>query len=527
MDRGEVGELLESLGFHSTSIDGKRWKAPLGGEGRRYAVSAKISSSFTHLRVKRVLSLGDPPYHPELLPRLLQFNQEMPVVKFGLDKECHVNAILTLPNQGVDDELVNSSLSLLSYYVRRCERKLSVLVGEQSSKARHAKGARPAAKTAQPAASARRNPFARPISEQPVLGGQSRVTMILDTKGLRAGLDIDAPRVVLKPDAPRLKEIWSHDVGAVPTGVPAVYSDRVLLSSRDSAVHGLSLKDGTPFWRFECFASPGSPVAAKRQLYCVVGSTLLAIDIRSGRKLWDLQHAAEARFSTPTLSDGCVLVGAVDGKLFCFDAQTGSELWSYQCQASVLSAPVVHEEQVYAVASDGHIYVLQFHNGKERARFMITGGMESVGFCAPWIFAAVEGQRLMACDLAMRKQIWEVAAGEDFKTVIAPTANEERVIFTTGRSQQNRLFALDSASGAQLWTASTGGWGHAPVALGEVLFVASGRHVYKIDAVSGKTLGCLPLDAPVSTGLAVGFDRLYVGTEGGTAYCLQTGEAPV
>lgn len=520
MDRAQVGELLESLGFHATSDDGKRWKAPLGGEGRRYAVSAKISSSFTHLRVKRVLSLGEPPYHPELLPRLMRFNQEMPVVKFGLDKDSYVNAILTLPNQGVDDELVNSSLSLLSYYVRRCERKLSAMVRGKEAKPQRAVVAK------RPVSASRPNPFSRPASEQPVLGTPSRVTMILDTKGLRAGLDIDAPRVVFKPGAPKLEQVWSCEVGAALTGVPAVYSDRVLFACRDSSVYGLSLKDGSNLWSFECKGTPSTPVAAKRQFFCVVGSSLLAVDIRSGRKVWDVQHAAEARFSTPTLHDGCVLVGSVDGKLLCIDGQTGSELWSYQCQASVLSAPVVHDDQVYVVASDGHIYVLQFHGGKERARFMITGGMESVGFCAPWIFAAVEGQRLMACDLAMRKQIWEMAAGEDFKTVVAPTADEDRVVFTTGRSQQNRLFALDSASGEPLWTASTGGWGHAPVALDDVLFVASGRHLYKIAANSGKTLACLALDAPVSSGLSIGLDRLYVGTEGGRAYCVDTGERP-
>ncbi len=537
MDRRDVGELLQHLGFRSAG-DGKRYRADLGGEGRKHAVSAKVSSTFTHLRVKSVFRLGEAPADSELLVRLMQLNQEMPVAKFCLDKNFNVHAIMTLPNSGLGDELINSALSLLQYYVRRVERKLGSLVRNVPSPA-PAETARPRPEpapepspepaaepspAARPGPEAQPEPFRRPRRAFELGGtaprkGSGRSTLVLRVSDLSR--EEQLRKVVLQSNAPRMQEMWRFDFDDSLIGVPAVYTDRALFASNEGAIYALSLRDGGPIWRFDCEGTPSSPVGQKRQFFCVVASTLIAADVRTGRRHWSAQQKASAHFSTPTLDAGRVLVGSVDGKLQCYDAQAGNLLWAYQCQASVLSPPVVQDELVYAVASDGHIYILQLENGKERARFMIPGGIESVGFFSPWIFAGAEGKRLVACDLGSRKPMWEVEVGCDVKSPLPPHVDEHRVYFGTALPDDNRLFVLDAATGKGLYEISTGSWSGTPLGAGKSLLLASDRAVYQVAADNGASRAVYTARGKITTGLALCRGRLMFGTEGGHAYCLQ------
>lgn len=488
---------LAQLRFKPASPDERLWVTALAGDGRQLPLYARLTDAFVQLRVSPLTTVAQPPVEADLARRLLLLNDELPVAKFSLDKEHRVNFSLDLPHTSADKAQLFSAVSLIARTVKRYDRELRLL----------AEGPRQELPG-----------LAKPKKQT------ARRTVVLDTDAVRRALspEVTAPERRFEPAEQRFKQAWSYDTGAALSGVPYVHSDRVLFASADGSVLALSLKRGSKKWRFPTDETPSSPVAAGKQYFCTAGKAVLSGDIRSGRRLWRYSLASGARFGTASFHGGAVLVGASDGKVYCIDAERGAVAWTFQAQAAIQSAPIVHEGLVYAVAQDGHFYVIDFPSGTERARFMISTGIASLGFAAPFIYAAAEGNRLLACDLQERRQTWEVPTDDDVKSPIPPCITGELVMFNTGRSTDNRLYAVERSSGKLLWTAPTGLWGQAPtLAPNGQLCISCDRWIHALDGAGGTAQASAELGEAVTTSLGMLDTRVFVGTESGKVICLQ------
>jgi hypothetical protein len=75
-------------------------------------------------------------------------------------------------------------------------------------------------------------------------------------------------------------------------------------------------------------------------------------------------------------SDGLVLVGADDGRLYALDARTGATRWSYGTGGAITSAPAVGANGVIYVGSlDGSLYVLN-RDGSLISSFRTGGAID-------------------------------------------------------------------------------------------------------------------------------------------------------
>ncbi len=492
-----VAQELAQLRFLPASPDERLWYTALTGDGRQLRLYARLTDAFVQLRISPLTTVAKPPVDLELARRLLLLNEELPVAKFSLDKEHRVNFSLDLPNTSADKAQLFSAVSLIARTVKRYDRELRLLA--EGPKEELPGMQKPRKQTA-------------------------RRTVVLDTDAVRRALtpELSAPERRFEPAEQRISQAWDYDAGAALSGVPYVHSDRVLFACGDESVLALSLKRGSKKWRFPTDETPSSPVAAGKQFFCTAGKAVLAGDIRSGRRLWRYSLASGARFGTASFHGGAVLVGANDGKVYCIDAERGAVAWTFQAQAAVQSAPIVHEGLVYAVAQDGHFYVLDFPSGVECARFMISGGIESLGFAAPNIYAAAEGNRLLACDLQERRQSWEVAAEDEVKSPIPPCIASELVMFNTGRASNNRLYAVERSSGNLLWTAPTGRWGQAPtLAPNGQLWISCDGWIHALNGAGGTAQASAELSEAVTTSLGMLDTRVFLGTESGKVICLQ------
>ena len=63
--------------------------------------------------------------------------------------------------------------------------------------------------------------------------------------------------------------------------------------------------------------------------------------------------------SSPTVANGVIYVGSYDGKIYAFDAKTGTDLWSFATGARITSSPIVLDGILYVGSTDHTLYA--FH----------------------------------------------------------------------------------------------------------------------------------------------------------------------
>ena len=129
----------------------------------------------------------------------------------------------------------------------------------------------------------------------------------------------------------------------------------------------------------------------------------------------------------PTVDDGVVYVGSMDGYLYAVDSQTGRELWKFEAGHPVISTPAVADGTVYFGSgcvgefclrrpdSDYNFYALDSQTGQEIWRFKTGGGVASSPLVADdLVYFGSEDQHVYALDRQTGQEISIVKEVEDY-----------------------------------------------------------------------------------------------------------------
>jgi outer membrane protein assembly factor BamB len=142
----------------------------------------------------------------------------------------------------------------------------------------------------------------------------------------------------------------------IATGWPVRLSDRTAISASP-------LVDGNRVFVAVDFKNAFKPSGA---VFC--------LDRMTGSTRWTAKTVRPVSISSPCLADGCLYVG--EGyhqdsgcKLYCFDAETGYEKWSFPTASHVESSPCVVDGLVYVGAGDDGVYCVEAQTGKEKWHF--------------------------------------------------------------------------------------------------------------------------------------------------------------
>jgi len=203
------------------------------------------------------------------------------------------------------------------------------------------------------------------------------------------------------------------------------------------------------------FAAP--PTAVNGIVYVGgsgTGGTLYAVDELNGNLLWT-SSVANGDFSSPTVSTDGVFV-SYPCQVYKFDPLTGTSIWHYSgaCEGGG------GETSPYA---NGMLYVRDIMSGG--LIFNAASGVQTGSFSAPYytVIPALNSQdmylqnagTLQAIDLTSHSMVWSFTG--DGHLVSAPIIINTYVII--GSSLGN-VYALDGATGAQIWSSNAG----APIA---------------------------------------------------------------
>ncbi len=115
-----------------------------------------------------------------------------------------------------------------------------------------------------------------------------------------------------------------------------------------------------PKWRYNLgyATTSSSPTVANGVLYIgALDGTVYALNASTGAKLWSYKTGGRVD-SSPAVANGVVYVGSYDYNLYALNASTGAKLWTYHTGWLVDDSPSVANGVVYFGGGDGYVYAL-------------------------------------------------------------------------------------------------------------------------------------------------------------------------
>ncbi len=326
-------------------------------------------------------------------------------------------------------------------------------------------------------------------------------------------------------------------------------------------------------WRFQA-DSPvyHTPVSCGERIYfTTTKGGVFALDLE-GNEIWS-KHPVRGtkrdgtprmeRFDAPTACfDGTVLVGAMSGTLYAFDAATGAQKWTYDVGGPILGTVNIHRsaesggaDRVYVIGqNDGTLHGIELESGTrswkaeaiDRCDGSPSVGGDAIifGSCAAalHVFSAQDGKLIKNIPIDDDSQIaggvaivgdsvfsgshsgylihansktgevvWINKDSED-EVLSTPAVSGEWVVFT---SYDGLVYGLDRTTGQKRWSFDTEGWPTSPViAAGKVILSADGV-LYLLRLDTGEKIWSYEV-SDETTSPAIIRGMIVVGSEDGT-----------
>jgi outer membrane protein assembly factor BamB len=275
------------------------------------------------------------------------------------------------------------------------------------------------------------------------------------------------------------------------------------------------------------------------------------------KKLGNGFYETQFSGSSPAIYNGKLYVGGKNEYFFCFNKDTGEEIWSYKVTDAglfpgIYTTPVFYKGNAYfgstgsnLIENGGHIFALKAENGSLVWKYYTASDVDSISLDEGQIYAydgkftytidAVTGKLvkkyedtvianngklytvdyingvLSRIDPAAEKVIWSFKVGDEIFTMPA---------FYSGKIYIDGKFCLDEEKGTVVWKNSNIGGVHQAFDNG-LLFVG-GEKLYCVDASSGqinweKAIGTI--SSPVALNGKV-YVAPYVGEYEKKVFCL-------
>ena len=262
-----------------------------------------------------------------------------------------------------------------------------------------------------------------------------------------------------------------------------------------------------------------SPAVADGKVY--VGSVdgrVYCLDSLTGTQVWN-HTTGWYVYSSPAVVDGRVYVGSDDNGTYCLDASTGAQLWNYTTGGYIHSSPTVANGRVYIGSCDGKIYCLDALTGA--LRWIQTTEQEvrsSPAIAYDRVYVGSYDGRVYSLFASTGEFNWNYTTGGSVHS--SPAVVDGKVYVG---SDDNKTYCLDAFTGTQIWNFTTAGYvSSSPAVADGRVYVGSDYdpNVYCLDASTGTRIWGYPTGLYAHSSPAVADGKVYIGSVDNNTYCL-------
>lgn len=287
-----------------------------------------------------------------------------------------------------------------------------------------------------------------------------------------------------------LAEVWSFATSGNVDGSPVANDNQVFVAASDAGVFALATDTGTQAWHI---APPegvwGRSLALAGQVLLVglPGEILVGLDTRTGQEVWRTTLVGDVQ-RPPLVAGDMLYVGTTfvgpglesqpERKAFVYALRIsdGSAVWSFETDTYLIVTPALDGTTLYA---GGSYY--------DPAHDIAEGGP----------------MRVYAFDATSGTPQWSVDGDAGLIKRIAASGT-----LVTYLAYQDRLFALDTRTGASVWTYHTENWTPDFLVDGDTIYFGVGNgFAHAVDATSGEQRWKTRLDVfrrPIESPVLVG-----------------------
>lgn len=337
-----------------------------------------------------------------------------------------------------------------------------------------------------------------------------------------------------------VRSTWTGDAGTGSgkygkvSASPIVFDGRVYTLDATGRVTAFSISGGGIAWRVS-FAPEGENNPSKGyggglavdggRLYAATGfGTIVALDPRSGKKLWERAIGVPFRAS-PTAAGDRVYAVSIEGEVYSLSGADGAENWTYRGipeKASIISnaSPAVDGDLVIVPFSSGEVVALRVSTGQvawadSLARSRSASSLAAMSDAARpvvdsgQVFAIGHGGRMIAVNARTGERLWSLSIPGIQQPWVA--GDSVFVVDTEGQ-----LIAVARREGKIQWTTKLPGdakWS-GPVLAGNRLWLTSSKGALaSVEPTTGKLAGTQDIGGAAFIAPVVASGRMFVLTD--------------
>ena len=281
------------------------------------------------------------------------------------------------------------------------------------------------------------------------------------------------------------------------------------------------------------FAATSWPglVVADGIAYVAYNQHVYAIDATTGNEKWRFPEEADNKitfYAEPALTpDSQLVVGGYNNVLYSLNPETGQLNWRFEgAKNRFIGGPLVTDKGIYAPSADLKVYALDFESNllwEYATQGPLWAQPASDSHCE-CIYLTSMDHYLYALDPESGALRWK---SEDLNGAIVgtPAISDAGVIYVG--SFASEMLALNAQNGAILWQTPTVGWiWSGPALVADRLYFGDlNGYFYALNATDGEIIWQLTpeqLDGPISGTPLVNEDRIYITTQSGSVFAVDT-----
>ena len=266
-----------------------------------------------------------------------------------------------------------------------------------------------------------------------------------------------------------MKLAWSVETDKPISIAPVISGNTVMVVPKGRPLFAFNVADGSTLWSYDpdrtiwnrSLASDGS-----RAFICMRGGDIAAIDISSGKQIWQTSLGIECQ-RQPHISGNTIYVSTTFvGPGIEGDTYTGAKLFSINLKNGIIN---------WSFKTDTYLLQTAFRNGDT----VYVGG----SYRDPE-FDNEEGGpiRFYALNSKTGKSSWIYEAQDGLPKALYAT--DERLIYV---GYEDFLIGVDTTSGKKVWRRDTGNWVPSLAGIGDVVYYgAANTKVHAWDTLTGK-----------------------------------------